>query len=90
MTNTYTAVACYLNDGSSRIFAADATDSTSTYVELTDVITGNSLGDSAQGRTIVKVMSVSSTSKTTWLVLWVQSIQNSSNQCGNRAQFQFN
>ena len=56
MTNTYTAVACYLSDGSSRIFAADATDSTSNYVELTDVITGNSLGDSAQGRTIVKVM----------------------------------
>ena len=56
MTNTYVAVACYLNDGSSRIFAIDATDSTSTYVELTDVITGNSLGDSAQGRTIVKVM----------------------------------
>ena len=56
MSNTYVAVACYMNDGSNRIFAVDATDSTSNYVELTDVITGNSLGDSAQGLTIVKVM----------------------------------
>ena len=56
MTNTYTAAMCYMSDGSSRIFAADATDSTSTYVELTDVITGNSIGDSAQNLRIVKVM----------------------------------
>jgi len=56
MTSTYVAVACYLNDGSSRIFAVDATDHASTYAELVDVITSNSLGDSAQGRTIVKVM----------------------------------
>jgi len=57
MTNSYTAAMCYMSDGSSRIFAADATDSTSTYVELTDVITGNSCGDSAQNLRIVKVMS---------------------------------
>lgn len=47
---------CYMSDGSSRVFAADVTDSTSTYGELTDVITGNSLGDSAQNLRIVKVM----------------------------------
>lgn len=56
MSNTYTAAMCYMSDGSSRIFAVDATDSTSSYAELTDVITGNSIGDSAQGLQIVKVM----------------------------------
>lgn len=44
----------YLDDGSSRIFCADATDSTSAYVELTDLLSGNSAGDSMQGRTIIK------------------------------------
>ena len=56
MANTYTAVMVYTNQGESRIFAGDTADSTSTYVELTDVITGNSLGDSLQGQTIVKAM----------------------------------
>jgi hypothetical protein len=56
MSNTYTAVMVYTNTGQSRIFAADATDSTSSYVELTDVITGNSVGDSLQGQTVVKAM----------------------------------
>lgn len=56
MSNTYTAAMCYMSDGSSRVFSVDATDSTSTYAELTDVITGNSLGDSAQNLRIVKVM----------------------------------
>jgi hypothetical protein len=56
MTNSYTSAMCYMSDGSSRIFAIDSTDSTSTYVEMTDVITGNSLGDSAQNLRIVKVM----------------------------------
>jgi hypothetical protein len=56
MSNTYTSVYLYTATGGSRVFAADAADSTSAYVELTDVITGNSLGDSLQGQTIVKVM----------------------------------
>tara|TARA_Y100000593_G_C4313520_1_gene339620 strand:+ start:2013 stop:2360 length:348 start_codon:yes stop_codon:yes gene_type:complete len=56
MTNTYTAAMCYMSDGSSRVFSVDSTDGTSTYQELTDVITGNSLGDSAQNLRIVKVM----------------------------------
>lgn len=56
MANTYTAVMLYTNQGQSRVFAADTADSTSVYVELTDVITGNSLGDSLQGQTIVKAM----------------------------------
>lgn len=56
MTNTYTAVMVYTNQGESRIFAVDATDSTSSYVSLVDVITGNSLGDSLQGQTIVRAM----------------------------------
>lgn len=56
MTNTYTSAMCYMSDGSSRIFAVDATDSTSSYAELLDVITGNSAGDSAQGLRITKVM----------------------------------
>ena len=42
--------------GQSRIFAADVTDSGATYGELTDVITGNSLGDSLQGQTITRAM----------------------------------
>lgn len=56
MTNTYISVMVYTNQGESRIFAVDATDSTSTYVSLVDVITGNSLGDSLQGQTIIKAM----------------------------------
>jgi len=56
MTNTYTSAMCYMSDGSNRVFAVDATDSTSTYAELLDVVSGNSLGDSAQGLQIVKVM----------------------------------
>ena len=57
MTNTYIAAMCYMSDGSSRIFSVDATDGTSTYQEMTDLVSGNSLGDSAQGLQIVKVMS---------------------------------
>lgn len=56
MTNTRTSVMLYTNTGQNRVFTADVTDSTSTYGELTDVITGNSLGDSLQGQTIVKAM----------------------------------
>lgn len=57
MSNTYTAVMVYTASGDSRIFAVDSTDSTSSYAELVDVITGNSLGDSLQGQTIIKAMS---------------------------------
>jgi len=57
MTNTSITVPCYTNQGQSRIFNVDATDGTS-YVELTDIITGNSLGDSLQGQTIVKAMAI--------------------------------
>jgi hypothetical protein len=56
MANTYTAVMVYTSTGESRIFAVDGADSTTVYVELVDVITGNSLGDSLQGQTIVKAM----------------------------------
>lgn len=56
MSNTYTAVMVYTNTGQARIFAADATDSTSSYVNLTDIITGNQIGDSLQGQTVVKAM----------------------------------
>ena len=56
MSNTYISVMCYTNQGQSRVFAVDATESNSTYGELVDVITGNSLGDSLQGQTIVKAM----------------------------------
>jgi hypothetical protein len=56
MTNSYTAVMVYTSSGESRIFAVDSTDSTSSYAELVDVITGNSLGDSLQGQTIIKAM----------------------------------
>jgi hypothetical protein len=55
MTNSYISIACYTNQGQSRIFAVDATDGSS-YVSLTDVITGNSLGDSLQGQVITKVL----------------------------------
>ncbi len=58
MTNTYTAVMVTTASGDNRIFAADVTDSGSTYGELTDVITGNSLGDSLQGQTIIRAMGV--------------------------------
>lgn len=54
MTETYTSVMLYLNDGTSRVFCADATDSTSSYVELTDLLSGNSAGESMQGRVIIK------------------------------------
>lgn len=47
---------CFTNRGESRIFSADVTDSGSSYGELTDITTGNSLGDSLQGQTIVKTM----------------------------------
>jgi len=56
MTNTFTSVMVTTASGTNRIFAADVTDSGSTYGELTDVITGNSLGDSLQGERIVKAM----------------------------------
>ena len=56
MTNTFTSVMITTATNQSRIFALDVTDSASTYGELTDVITGNSLGDSLQGQTIVKAM----------------------------------
>ena len=56
MAATYTAVMCELSNGQSRIFAADSDDSTTVYVELTDVITGNGIGDSAQGTSVVRVM----------------------------------
>jgi hypothetical protein len=56
MSNTYVSVMCYTASGDSRIFAVDATDSTSSYAELVDVITGNSIGDSLQGQTVVKAL----------------------------------
>lgn len=56
MSNTYISVMVYTDRGQSRIFAVDSTDSTSSYAELVDVITGNSLGDSLQGQRIVKAM----------------------------------
>jgi len=64
MTNSYCAVMCQTASGQSRIFAVDATDQAAgdfpmqsdNYSELVDVITGNSLGDSLQGQTIVKAM----------------------------------
>lgn len=56
MSNSYTAVYLYTNRGESRVFAVDAADSTSSYAELVDVVTGNSLGDSLQGQVIVKAM----------------------------------
>ena len=59
MSNTYISAMCYMSDGSSRIFAVDATDSTSSYAELLDVITSNSAGDSAQNLSIKKVMATS-------------------------------
>lgn len=58
MTNTYTAVMITTASGQNRIFAADVTDHASTYGSLTDIITGNTLGDSLQGQTIVKAMGV--------------------------------
>ena len=80
MTNTYVAVACYLNDGSSRIFAVDSTDAAiaadPTFQALTDVITGNSLGDSAQGRTIVKVMATCENFVTSQGILFVDQQNN--------------
>jgi len=48
----------YTNRGESRVFALDATDSTSSYAELVSVVDGNSLGDSLQGQTITKAMAV--------------------------------
>jgi len=56
MTNTYVSVMMTTASGQSRIFAADVTDSGSTYGELTDVITGNSIGDSLQGQVITRAM----------------------------------
>jgi hypothetical protein len=53
MTETYVSVSLYLNDGTSRVFCADVTDG-ATYVELTDLLSGNSAGESMQGRVIVK------------------------------------
>ena len=58
MSNSYTVVMMQTNRGQSRIFALDVTDSTSSYGTLVDVITGNDLGDSLQGQTIVKAMAV--------------------------------
>lgn len=56
MTNTYTAVMVTTASGTNRIFAADVTDHASTYGELVDVITGNSLGDSLQNERIISAM----------------------------------
>ena len=53
MTESYVSVSLYLNDGTSRVFCADVTDG-STYVELTDLLSGNSAGESMQGKVIVK------------------------------------
>ena len=58
MTNTYVAVMITTATGQNRVFAADVTDSGSTYGSLTDVITGNSIGDSLQGQTCVSAMAV--------------------------------
>jgi hypothetical protein len=58
MTNTNITVQCYTNQGQYRIFNIDATDHASTYAELTDLVTGNSLGDSLQGQVIVKAMGI--------------------------------
>jgi hypothetical protein len=58
MSNSYTSVMCYTNAGQTRVFAVDSADSTGTYAELVDVITGNDLGDSLQGQQIMKVMAV--------------------------------
>jgi hypothetical protein len=57
MTNTNISVQCYTNQGQYRIFNIDATDGSS-YVEMTDLITGNGLGDSLQGQVIVKAMGI--------------------------------
>ena len=56
MSNSHVGVMVYTNTGQHRVFAVDATDSTSSYAECLGVITGNGLGDSLQGQTIVKVM----------------------------------
>jgi len=46
------AVACYTNSGISRIFTATATGAAT--VELTDLQTSNSIGDTLQGQRIIK------------------------------------
>lgn len=56
MTNTYVSVMITTASGVSRIFAADVTDSGSTYGELLDVVTGNSIGDSLQNQVCVRAM----------------------------------
>jgi hypothetical protein len=58
MTNTYVSVMITTASGQNRIFAADVTDSASTYGSLTDIVTGNTLGDSLQGQTITSAMGV--------------------------------
>ena len=86
MTNSYTAVACYMNDGSSRIFAVDSTDAAIAteppFQELTDVITGNSLGDSAQGLIITKVMATCENFVTSQGILFVDQQNNVVGTCG--------
>lgn len=57
MSNTYIAVSCHMSDGSARVFGVDATDSTSAYATLVDVVTGNDIGDSAQGLSVIAVLS---------------------------------
>ena len=58
MTNTYVSVMITTASGQNRIFAADVTDSATVYGSLTDIVTGNTLGDSLQGQTIVSAMGV--------------------------------
>ena len=86
MTESYTAVACYMSDGSSRIFAVDSTDAaisaSQTFQELTDVITGNSLGDSGQGLIITKVMATWENFVTSQGILFVDQQNNVVGACG--------
>ena len=86
MTESYTSVMCYMNDGSSRIFAVDSTDAaitaSPTFQELTDVITGNSLGDSAQGLVITKVMATCENYVTSQGILFVDQQNNIVGSCG--------
>ena len=85
MSNSYTAVMCYTNMGQSRVFAVDSTDSTSSYAELVDVITGNDLGDSLQGQTITKVMSVCENFVYSPGVVFVDNQNNVIGTCGSES-----
>jgi hypothetical protein len=59
MSASRVSVMLYTSSGQSRVFSVDSTDSTSSYATLTDVITGNDLGDSLQGQTVIKAMATS-------------------------------